>query len=174
MHDFKKLQTAVFNALQKNGARGFVRICTQDDALWVSDCPRRTRDLSAAEMTLAGLGVKAWLDRESGLWYLDLTEQAWTEMLDSLPECLPELPEDERLHSACALCRLWLLHPHREKALTQARCVWKRINESDDKILTAVRTLHEEAACALREGRPAGYEAGKILALWLEEKRKGN
>jgi len=160
----------VFNALQKTGAYGFVRVCRQKDALWVSDCPRRTKDLSAAEQALAALEVRARLDEENRLWYLDLTERKWREMLQGLSFEMPCLPDDERLHPVFALCRLWLLHPHQEMALEPVRAVWKWMNKPED--CKEIRMLHEEAACALRQGKPAGYEAGKLLALWLEEKRR--
>ena len=173
MLDFKKRQAEIFDALRRNGARGFVRICTQNDALWVSDCPRRTPDLSEVEKELAALGVSARLDVTGRLWYLDLTESAWAEMLDRLPAELPNMPQNEKLHPAYALCRLWLLHPHREKALAQVRTMWKWMNAPDGQLLAAVQSMHEEASCALREGRPCGYEAGRLLAFWLEEQRKG-
>ena len=172
MLDFKMMQASVFDVLQKKGARGFVRVCTQNDALWVSDCPRRTEDLSEAEKELSRLGICTRLDDEAGLWYLDLTDAAWTYMLNEISDEMPPLPEDECLHPAYALCRLWLLHADAEKALVEARTIWKFMNGPEEKMLAAIPLLHEAAACALREGRAVGYEAGKLLAGWLREKQE--
>ena len=172
MPDFKVMQLSVFETLQKKGARGFVRVCIQNDALWVSDCPRRTADLSEAEKELSRLGICTRLDAEAGLWYLDLTDDAWADMLNELPDEIPPLPENECLHPAYALCRLWLLHPDAEKGLFEARMIWKLMNGPEEKMLAAIPLLHETAACALREGKAVGYEAGKLLAGWLREKQE--
>ena len=152
--------------------RCFVRICGSDDALWVSDLPRKTSDLSDAETTLWQNGFACHVDNRARLLYVDWTESKWKETLSQYPAQLPCLPQDERLHAAFALCRLWLSHPSpiTPDTLPAVRRVLKLTLQPEEKMLHSVAVLHEEAAVQLRTGHPVAHAAGLILAGWLNER----
>ena len=171
MIDLKAEQSALYELMQTLGLRGFLRICQTDDSLWVSDCPRRTPDLVQAQRALEERGYSCRLDARTQLWHLDWMD--WSAHLDGLPRNAPHFPQQERYHKAYALCRLWLSHPHEQTALPVARRLLKLTAGPEEALLAAVPALYEETAAAVREGRPAGYEAGKLLAQWLLEHMKG-
>lgn len=140
---------------------GFLRIDRSDEALWVSDYPRRYADTQSVEEQLRKLGIVCVLDEKTKLWHLDWIEEKWNELICSLPETPPELPEDEHLHPAYALCRFALLHPGKRtrESLRMLRAVLKETK--------TIRQLHEEAVRTYREGQPIAYEAGRLLAAQL-------
>lgn len=156
-------------------ARCFVRVCDDDSALWVSDLPRRTTDCEGLADMLRAAGFKARLDEASRLWYVDWTEERWQEMLNGLPTECPLLPAQNCYHEAYALCRLWLLHPagRTTENLPMIRRVLKLTADTQQKLLRSVRALHGEAAANLRTGKAPAYDAGRILAAWLNEHAYG-
>ena len=90
---------------------GFVRVDRSDEALWISDYPRRETCLAETEKRLAALGVQCRLDEGLKMWRLDWTEEKWAEVLSSMPAEPPGYPGDEALHETYAFCRYALLHP---------------------------------------------------------------
>lgn len=140
---------------------GFLRLDRSDDALWVSDYPRRNADTSRMVEQLNAFGVCCRLDEKTRLWHLDWTMEKWEQIITSLPESIPPFPADEKLHAAYAFCRFALLHPGKrtDESMRMLRAVMKGS--------AAFARLHEQAAQALRNGRPIAYEAGRLLALQL-------
>ncbi len=162
-------------ALMPQESRCFVRVCDHDTALWVSDLPRRQADCTKTEKRLRQAGFTVRLDEESCLWYVDWTEEQWRAVLSGLPGELPALPDDEAYHEIYALCRLYLLHPSGLEAehLPVLRKTIKITAMQPGKRLGAVRSLHEEAASRLREGKSIACAAGLVLAAWLREIENG-
>ena len=164
-------QKRLYESMPKD-ARCFVRICDTDQALWVSDLPRRMPDAAQLSEKLAAQGFVCHLDENTRLWYIDWTAQRWEEMLSACPGSLPEFPLEECYHAAYALCRLWMLHPSEHKNLPVIRRVVKLVCEPESKVLSAIAPLHAQAAADLRSGRPFAFDAGRVLAGWLNERRK--
>ena len=90
----------------------------------------------------------------------------------ALPDRIPLFPKQEMLHEAYALCRLLLLHPHECPALREARIMLKMTAGPEEVLLRTISEIHQRAAQAIRQGKPAGCEAGRILAAWIREKEK--
>lgn len=172
--DLKAEQRRLYDLLPSQ-ARCFVRICDDDSALWVSDLPRRYAACENLIVALADAGFAVTYDEVAGLWYIDWTQEQWQKTLGDLPCKLPPFPEMEAYHEAYALCRLWLLHPAplSDRVLPTVRRVVKWTAQPPQKLLSAVRALHEQAAAQLRIGHPVAYDAGRILAAWLDESTRG-
>ena len=155
--------------------RCFLRVCDDDSALWVSDLPRRYAACENLIIPLADAGFAVTYDEAAEMWYIDWTQEQWQKMLGDLPFKLPPFSEKEIYHEAYALCRIWLLHPASlsDHLLPIIRRVLKLTVQPQQKLLCAVRTLHEQAAAQLRSGYPVAYDAGRILAAWLNEHARG-
>lgn len=156
-------------ALMPEASRCFVRVCDHDDALWVSDLPRRMDDCTETEKRLNAEGFSVRLDEKSRLWYVDWTEERWQALLAGWPRELPALPADEAYHEAYALCRLYLLHPSdwEDGHLPAMRKALKLTESRPDPMQRGMRSLYEETAVRLREGKTIAHAAGRILAAWL-------
>ena len=162
-------------ALLPEGSRCFVRVYDQESALWVSDLPRRIADCAETQKRLNEEGFSVRLDEKSRLWYIDWTEEHWQALLAGLPRELPALPADEAYHEAYALCRLCLLHPSEWEVghLSVLRKTLKLIESQPGQRQKAVRSLQEETAVRLREGKTIAHAAGRILAAWLNALETG-
>lgn len=162
-------------ALMPAEARCFVRLSDHNDALWVSDLPRRTNvhDETADQLRQAGYDVK--LDQTARLWLIDWTGDRWQELLAGLPENCPSLPDEEALHEAYALCRLWLMHPSalNEEHLPMLRRIVKLTAQPKDRLIRSIRALHEETAVLLRRKKSLPHAAGRVLSAWLLEQTNG-
>jgi len=158
-------------ALMPVDVRCFVRVSDKDNALWISDLPRRLADCTEVQNRLKQEGFTAWLDTETMLWYLDWTREYWQEKIAGLSPELPSLPVKEEYHEAYALCRLYLLHPSELETehLPAVRKAIKLTAMQPGQRLRAVHLLHEEAANRLREGKSIAHAAGLVLAAWLNE-----
>lgn len=177
MTELARVQRAVYEALREtSGASCFVRLCASDDALWVTDLPRRTESVEAARKALDALGVTCTEDGAAGLWRLDWTREAWRGRLLALPAKPPPFPRDEALHPAYALCRLLLLHPTplERQPMEQVRAVCKRASGAPEALLRLVSPLHGESARRLRAGEPVAYGAGQVLSDWLTRTDRPN
>ena len=169
--DLKSEQKRLF-ALLNAHARCFVRVCDDDRALWVSDLPRKSQDTLYRADELLAEGFCVWQDEAQRLLYVDLSQEQWQEMLETLPCELPALPKDETLHTAYALCRLWMLHSAQrvDEHMPMLRAAAKLVCESPSKITERkLRALHEESAVRLRNGQTLPCEAGRLLAAWLNK-----
>jgi len=169
--NLKAEQQRLYELLSKE-KRCFVRICDTDDAMWVSDLPRKTDDLSDAQSALWQNGFVCRFDKDTRLLYADWSENRWAEMLSNFPHTPPRFPQSDRYHAAYALCRLWLSHPSAftPDTLPAVRRLIKLMQQPEEKILKSLLPLHEEAAVQLRMGLPAAHAAGWILAKWLNER----
>ena len=169
--NLKAEQQRLYKLLSKEN-RCFVRICDGDNALWVSDLPRKTADLSSLEPLLCDNGFVCRLDEKARLWYVDWTESQWAKNLACLPRAIPAFPESERYHAAYALCRLWLAHPSppTQNTMPAVRRVLKLTMQPEEKLFKSIQALHEEAAIQLRADLPVAHAAGWILAKWLNER----
>lgn len=145
---------------------GFVRMDRSDDALWISDYPRRGKCLAEMEKRLAALGVRCLLDETMNMWRLDWMEEKWAEVLDGAPTELPDYPGEEALHEIYAFCRYALLHPAQScrESLRFARAVLKGT--------ASIRQMHEQCVLYQRSGLNAAYDAGRILAAMLMGKER--
>lgn len=170
MDRLREAQAGVFSALQ-TGAPCFLRICLTDDALWVSDLPRRLQDVSAVKEALLGLGVGC---REAnGLWKLDWLPERYAALAEALPKAVPPLPWDGALHEAYALCRLLLIHPAPvpQQPVEPVRAVLKLPQKPAGEQLQAIRALAGQCAAGLRMHRPLPTMAGGLLAERLSDTR---
>lgn len=170
MTDLALAQRAVYEALREaSGVSCFVRLCASDDALWVTDLPRRTESVEAARKALDALGVRCMEDGAGGLWRLDWPPDGWRERLGALPAQPPPFPRDEALHPAYALCRLLLSHPAplERQPMEQVRAVFKRASGAPEALLGLVSPLHGESARRLRAGEPVAHDAGRVLSDWI-------
>ena len=145
---------------------GFLRVDRSDDALWISDYPRREDHPDAMRQTLRAMGLACMMDERSGLWHLDWTEEKWIELLNSLPDTLPPYPRDEGLHEIYAFCRFALLHPAKSspESLRYARAVLKGTAQ--------ISRMHEQCVEDYRNGRSTAWDAGRILAAMIREKER--
>ncbi|MBQ7867430.1 MAG: hypothetical protein IJ354_04730 [Clostridia bacterium] len=168
--DLKKEQAEVFKLLQKAGGNCFLRMDQSDDALWVTDFPRRNTQHHAVLKLLELHGISCCAGEKNNLWHLDWSAQRWEEIAVELPQQIPTIPIREQYHVAYALCRLWMLHSENEQDLRPARRLLKLMTEQEEKLLRAITAIHENAAALLRNGEQGAYMAGRILAAWLIEK----
>ena len=171
--NLKAEQKRLYESMPKD-TRCFVRICDTDQALWVSDLPRRMPDAAQLSEKLSAQGFVCHLDENTRLWYIDWTAQRWEEMLSACPGSLPEFPLEECYHAAYALCRLWITHPSdlAPAAMPAVRRMLKLVQQPEEELLKSIASLHEEAAVQLRTGQPVAHAAGWILAQWLNERRQ--
>lgn len=169
----KAEQQRLYELLSKE-ARCFVRICETDEAMWISDLPRKTDSVEGAQKLLCENGFVCTPDDEARLLYLDWTLESWEEILSEMAAPLPALPANDRYHAAYALCRLWYAHPSpvTTETLPAVRRMLKLTLQPEGKLLRGLTALHEEAAAGLRNAQPIAHAAGGILADWLNE-RKG-
>ena len=170
METLKTEQQRIYERMRSLGARGFLRVCREDDALWVSDAARRECSLPEIIGALENDGIRSRIDGRTGLWYLDWSDTRWEVFVGGLPSQPPAFPKDERLHDVYALCRLYLAHPHAQKNLRPLRSVLKLLEGPEEQLLQDVPQMMQEAARCIRQDQPAGYETGRLLAAWLMEK----
>ena len=163
------------HSLLNEQARCVVRVCDGSHALWVSDLPRRINvyDETSNQLRQAGYDVK--LDQTACLWLIDWTWKRWQKLLAGLPENCPSMPDEEALHEGYALCRLWLMHPSalKEEHLPMLRKIVKLTAQPKDRVIRAIRALHEETAVLLRTNESIPYAAGRVLSAWLVEQMNG-
>lgn len=148
----------------------FVRIASQNDCLWVCDLPRFTQNTEQMEKMLLLHGMVCLLDSDTKLWHIDWTAVQYQRILGDLPSALPNLPQNEELHPAYALCRLLLYAKQVDnQPLPIVRNVWKLSEERPSVLLRAIPRLHAQCAQLQRLHKPLPYSAGRILATWLYE-----
>ncbi len=161
----------------KLGAGCFLRRSRDDDALWVSDQPRRVRDAGTLEKLaceLAEIGIVCRTDEATRLWRMDLSDEAYAELADKLPRTPPKFPDNDRLLDAYALCRLLLGKPSPIgiQPLCPLRAVLKRFDGNAAPMLALISSLHESCAELIRRKMPLPSAAGGVLALWIIGKER--
>ncbi len=165
MLDWKQEQEKLYQWFVSQNVRCFLRVDQSDDALWVTDLPRRHPKTGVWEETLGKRGISCTPD-VSGLWHLDWTLEEWARRLDGLPDQIPPLCENENKHAAYALCRFGLLHPA-ARSDESMRFLRKLLKGTTD-----MHTLHEMAAEACRNGNPIAYDAARVLAVRLKKENE--
>lgn len=172
MLELQKAQEAIYQALRASGAEGsFLRLSRDDQALWVTDLPRRRVPLDEAEALLNALNVECALDERTGLWRLNWTLAGWMNALASLPTEPPALPKEDELHPAYALCRLLLFHPAPlERQPMERLCQMAKLAQGPrEALMRSLPACYGDAAARLRLGQPLPSAAGRILASWLKQ-----
>lgn len=159
--DLQSEQARIYDVLG-----GFLRVDRSEDALWISDYPRRTADTAEAVKLLAQMGVQCATDQKNGMWHLDWTREKWSEVLLALPCRLPPFPEDESVQDCYAFCRYALLRPSAttDESLRFVRMILKGTVQ--------IRFVHEQCVARERSGHHAAYDAGRLLAATLWEKER--
>lgn len=176
MIDIAAAQKELYQELcQDSGGKCFVRICSDDSALWISDLPRLGIALPALQERFARQGLAVLPDASRALCRLDWTAEAWQSRLEGLPSQPPPLPANAELHPAYALCRLLLMHPAplERQPMEMVRRVLK-LTVRDGALKRAIPALHSLCAQRLRRGEALSSAAGGILAAWLAgQEQKG-
>lgn len=149
----------------------FLRLDSDDHALWACDLPRRTQVLETVKNALGELSVVCIVDEKNRLWHMDWTKERYDRVLGGLPGTAPPLPEDDALHTTYALCRLLLCHPAPlgVQPCEALRRVLKLCAGNRAQLIKAVPQIHAESAERLRRGLPLANAAGRVLAGWLSE-----
>ena len=154
------------------GSGVFVRLAAQDNALMISDAPRRLSagQLTVAQDALAGLGYASWIN-ERGLLALDWDERQWHVKVTAFQH-IPAVavPTNGRLENVHALARLLAAHP---SPLTlqpkpMLRALLKRYHLLDAMLQFAPGAL---SVCAqqLRAHQPLSAAGAGILYAWLRD-----
>lgn len=159
-------------ALLTQESRCFVRMAQADDALWVSDLPKRHTAWQSVIPALLEEGFCYWENAQTGLLNVDFSQDGWLAYLQMLPTRLPFIPPQDVYHPLYALLRLWMLHP--STPTDETRCTLRRVMKltqgDEDVLLRTVPALLAETATRLRQGLPVAYDAGRVLAEWLSNR----
>ena len=166
------LRDAAREAIFAAGGRGFVRFAAEGDALLVSDACRRS-DAAPLIASLEAAGFAC--ESRDGLLQITPGDA----LLLSL--CAADAQEiavdwESALCDVQALCarllreeRLPLDGAGRRLVMETARLLW----QTRDKVLSGLTALRAMIAVHLREGKRSGMnEAGRLLAIWLEDEGK--
>jgi hypothetical protein len=143
-----------------------------DDALYVSDAPRRLPEakLGVLETSLSQHGFVC-VRTERGLWKIDLSAARYRRLYEAFGNPAPvPFPADERNLDVYALTRLLTAHPAPRKAqpMEPLRAVLKRYARPAELRTLAARLL-PDCAERLRKHQSLPYAAAGLLARWLRE-----
>ncbi len=148
----------------------FVRRAAGEDALFVTDAPRRletaARQAALAAMAEAGFCVSA---TDNGLWSVDLTEGRWRTLVLEPQWPMPcAFPAEVRLHGVYRLARLLAAHPVHwaQQPRAMVRAVRKRL-DTPQALLQTAPEFTAQCAELLRMGRPLPTSAAGPLWQWL-------
>lgn len=150
----------------------FVRRAAGEEALFVTDAPRRLepgkRGAAANAMAEAGFQIS---ETANGLWTVDLTDTRWRALL--LEPQWPftcAFPAEVRLHGVYQLARLLAAHPTfwPEQPLEPIRAVLKRLDAPQTLVQVAPDIL-AQCAILLRKGKPLPSAAAGPLWRWLND-----
>lgn len=133
------------------GGSVFVKLAEGDDALLVSDAPRRmvAGALREAIDRLQAEGYVAWIT-ERDLLAIDWDEKRWHAFCEPRQTCETlTIPSDATRHALYALARLLAAHPapRKEQPLTLLRALVKAATRKDGLLKIAPAML---ATCAVR------------------------
>ncbi|MDD3214264.1 MAG: hypothetical protein PHY64_11350 [Eubacteriales bacterium] len=154
------------------GPSAFVRRAKTDDALYISDAPRRLppEALILLEETLNKNEFCCRITNR-GLWEIDLADERLLALLHSYPHgSNPKIPKDNALLPAYALIRLLQKHPApwAKQPRGPIRAILKRMNLSQAEMNPVLQPLLETCAERLRKGLPLPSEAATALMDWLK------
>lgn len=156
------------------GSRAFVRRAKTDDAMYVSDAPRRLEKdaLSLLEYQLNQNGFDCHVT-ENGLWKIDLTDSRLFALLHTYPDAenadIPEKNEDLPVYG---LFRILKKHPAPWKRQPREiiRALLKRMDQPREEMNRISQPILEICAEKLRKGMTLPSEAAPMLAYWLNHK----
>ena len=148
----------------------FVRRAAGEDALFVTDAPRRletaARQAELAAMAEAGFCVSV---TDNCLWSIDLTEARWRALVLEPQWPMPcAFPAEVRLHAVYRLARLLAAHPAPwpQQPLQPLRAVFKRL-DAPQELMRVAPELTAHCARLLRKGQSLPSAAAGPLWLWL-------
>lgn len=166
MADLLNRQEQLYRLLcEVSGCRPMLRLCRDDDSLWICDLPRRLSEKQVVQTAtfLAEKGYAVQLDDRNRLWKIDLpvTDPLYASCSDA-----GLLPQKETLHPAYALLRLLAAHP--SPVETQPRELLRAVLKLTAKPVgdnrQAVENLHQQCAALLNRRLPLPVAASAALA----------
>lgn len=163
------LRVAARTALIGAGGRGFVRFLPADEALLVTDAPRRCADEAALTRLISAMEAEGFAcGVRDGL----MTLTPGDALLDALAGAGAPVPVDwdDPLHSAQELAARWLraargrLTPAGRRLIMETlRLIW----QPRARVLDGLEDLRAQAAEMLRNRDRSGMaQAGALLADW--------
>ena len=168
------LPQAELRALLSEGC--FLRRATTDDALFVTDLPRRQTDqaLASVQTRMDDSGFRIVLS-QNGLWLIDLSERRWQALAtawQAQSKCA--FPQQTELHAVYMLYRLLSAHPAPwpEQPREPLRALLKRYNQSNE-LLRLTLEMQQTFAERLRKHLPLPSSGAGLLCQWLHEVEKG-
>ena len=146
---------------QKLGAPCMLRVCREDDCLFVTDAPKRLSD--AADAARTALQAVGWDVRPvGGLWRLDLGEDRWRSFIHSVPREEGPDPMESSLPLYSLAKRLTKAPvPAEDQPLLPLRVLLKALDSGKEEAVT--RFFPPYLAVLLREKKPMPEAAGWIL-----------
>ncbi len=147
--------------------RGFLRRDRLGTALFVTDYGKRTTDISAALSALAE--AQLTVEEKNGLWRLDLTNEGWTALIQSIPPCAVPPATDENLPLYSLAVRL-TRHPvdAAMQPVAPIRLTLLCLDAGDTGRL--LRELPPLLADCLKQHLPVPEAAGRLIAQYIKER----
>ena len=150
----------------------FVRRAAGEEALFVTDAPRRL-ETAARQATLEAMAAAGFciVCTDNGLWSVDLTDARWRALvLDPQWPMRCAFPTEVRLLGVYQLARLLAAHPAPwpQQPLQPLRAVFKRL-DTPQELMRVAPELIAECAGLLRKGEPLPAAAAGPLWLWLND-----
>lgn len=150
----------------------FVRRAAGEEALFVTDAPRRletpARQAALEAMAAAGFCIVC---KDNGLWTVDLTDPRWHVLvLEPQWPLRCAFPAEVRLHGVYQLARLLATHPAPwpQQPRQPLRAVLKRL-DAPQALMRVSPELTAQCAGLLRKGQPLPSAAAGPLWRWLND-----
>lgn len=143
---------------QKLDAPCMLRVCREDDCLFVTDAPKRLSD--SADATRTALEAGGWDVRPvGGLWRLDLGEDRWRSFIRSVPREEGPDPMEAPIPLYSLAKRLTKAPvPAEDQPLLPLRVLFKAMDSG--KAEAVLRFFPPYLAVLLREKKPMPEAAG--------------
>lgn len=171
MVDLLSLQQEIHACLAQI-APCFLRVSSDDCAIWVSDLSRKPAFSADAMTALSALPLSLWVDENSRLMYIDFSPASYAEFSEALPYDIPAFPENDELLPLYNLCRFLLRHPAdlAQQPMELNRRILKLLFYPHLYKETEIETIYSECARRLRRKIPLPYLGGCLLAARLSQK----
>ena len=150
----------------------FVRRAAGEEALFVTDAPRRL-ETAARQATLEAMAAAGFciVCTDNRLWTVDLTNPRWrTLVLEPQWPMRCAFPTEVRLHGVYQLARLLAAHPAPwpQQPWQPLRTVLKRL-DTPQAMIRISPELTAHCARLLRKGQPMPSAAAGPLWRWLND-----
>ena len=157
------------------GENGFLRLYGTDDAIFISDVPRRVNAevLTHIRHMMQEQGFTVQITT-GNLLLMDLSQARWEQLLSSFQNAKPiPFPDDDRLTDVYTLIRLLMRHPSalQEQPKELIRAALKRYPEKDGFPKLAPLLL-EQCAIRLRHHAPLPSALADVMYTWLMEQQE--